>query len=131
MGAASLTTPSSVSRALAGCATVPGKDGVENKADEPGKMAENTGSADKRNLLQGETRESRSEGIVDCGSGPAIKTQIRSKSRRGRRKRSKKSFIPVKQAGGEVVEGRGISRIPPLQLPKYLSSIYQVLLKMM
>ena len=29
-----------------------------------------------------------------------------------------------------MVEGRGISRIPPLQLPKYLSSIYQVLLEM-
>ena len=74
--------------------------------------------------MQGETRESRSEGIVDCGSGPAIKTQIRSKSRRGKRKRSKKSIIPVKQADGEMVEGSGISSTPPSLTAKVTEQYY-------
>ena len=47
VGAASQTTPSSVSRALAG------------GAEEPGQMVENPGSADTHNLLQGGNSESK------------------------------------------------------------------------
>ena len=105
VGAASQTTPSSVSKALAG------------GAEEPGQMVENPGSADSHNLLQGENSESRSDEVINCvTSGPETKTQFKPKSRRGKRKRSKKikkCDLPEKQANGEVVEGSGVRNIPP------------------
>ena len=122
MGAASHTASSSVSGALAGSAAVPGQDGVENTADKPGNRVVADGgssiSADLgRNLLQKASPKCRSQegSRGDYGPDPAIKDHIKSNDRRGNKKRSSKSNLPLttKLAGDEVVQGSGISNTQP------------------